>query len=62
MRDIYLSSLLIIIVVSYMVFVKYPRFVSREGFDILMCKADSDCPKRFKCNSGKCVDTRPKGN
>lgn len=62
MKEIYIS-LLIIIALSLGIFVFYPRKMSRlEGFNVSVCQKDSDCPMRFKCESAKCADTRPKGN
>jgi hypothetical protein len=61
MKEIY-TSLLIIIVTAYFIFVSYPRKMAKlEGY-VSMCQKDSDCPRRFKCESAKCIDTRPKGN
>jgi hypothetical protein len=61
MKEVYIS-LLLIIATAYFIFVSYPRKMARfEGF-ASMCQKDSDCPRRFKCESGKCADTRPKGN
>jgi len=61
MKEVYISLLLIIATV-FILFVSYPRRMRKlEGF-ISMCQKDSDCPRRFKCESAKCVDTRPKGN
>jgi hypothetical protein len=61
MKGVYIFLLLIIATV-FILFVSYPRCMGRlEGF-ISMCQKDSDCPRRFKCESSKCVDTRPKGN
>jgi Cys-rich repeat protein len=62
MKGIYIS-LALIIGLSLGIFVFYPRkMANHEGFFFSMCQKDSDCPKRFKCDSGKCADTRPKGN
>lgn len=62
MKGVY-SSLLLIIALSLGIFVFYPRKMARlEAFNVSVCQKDSDCPKRFKCESSKCVDTRPEGN
>lgn len=31
-----------------------------EGFNANKCTSDKECPVRFKCKDGKCIDTRPK--
>lgn len=62
MKEIYIF-LLLIIGLSSILFLTYTRRIeNHEGFFFSMCQKDSDCPKRFKCDSGKCADTRPKGN
>ena len=62
MKEIYIF-LLFIIGLSSILFITYTRRIANhEGFFFSMCQKDSDCPKRFKCESAKCIDTRPKGN
>jgi Cys-rich repeat protein len=63
MKEVYIC-LLFIIAAAYILCVYYRPLFKRnyEAFNVSMCQEDSDCPTRFKCESAKCVDTRPKGN
>lgn len=63
MKEVFIC-LLFIIGAAYILSGYYRPLFKRkyEAFNVSMCQMDSDCPKRFKCESAKCVDNRPKGN
>jgi len=63
MKGVYITSLLLVIGIVFVLFLSYQkRPVRLEAFNVSVCQKDSDCPMRFKCDSGKCADTRPSGN
>ncbi len=45
------------IVYSFMVGRRYEGFA--DEIPMKTCKADSDCPIKFKCKDGNCVYNRP---